>query len=66
MKGVKSMEDMEKASKEIEAVQKEFEDFYKAKGEEELKKFNDALENDADLKAEMEKVQEEILKNIMK
>ena len=66
MKGIKSMDDMKKAEEEMTKIQKEYEDFYKAKGEEELKKFNDALENDAELKAEMEKVQEELMKNLMK
>ena len=66
MKGIKSMDDMKKAEEEITKVQKEYEDFYKAKGEEELKKFNDALENDAELTADMEKVQEELMKNLMK
>ena len=65
MKGVKSLDDMKKAEEELKAVQKEYEDFYKAKGEEELQKFNDVLENDAELKAEMEKVQEEVMKNVM-
>ena len=65
MKGIKSMDDMKKAEEEMKAVQKEYEDFYKAKGEEELQKFNDALENDAELKAEMEKVQEELMKTIL-
>ena len=65
MKNVKSLDDLKKAEEEFKAVQKEYEDFYKAKGEEELKKFNDALENDAELKAELEKVQEEVMKNIM-
>ncbi len=66
MKGIKSLDDMKKAEEEMTKIQKEYEDFYKAKGEEELKKFNDALENDAELKAEMEKVQEELMKNLMK
>ena len=66
MKGIKSMDDMKKAEEEITKVQKEYEDFYKAKGEEELKKFNEALENDKELNAEMEKVQEELMKNLMK
>jgi cell division protein ZapA (FtsZ GTPase activity inhibitor) len=66
MKGIKSMDDMKKAEEEISKVQKEYEDFYKAKGEEELKKFNEALENDKELNAEMEKVQEELMKNLMK
>jgi len=57
MKGIKSMDDMKKAEEEITKVQKEYEDFYKAKGEEELKKFNEALENDKELNDEMEKVQ---------
>ena len=65
MKNVKSLDDLKKAEEEFKAVQKEYEDFYKAKVEEELKKFNDALENDAELKAELEKVQEEVMKNIM-
>lgn len=66
MKGIKSMDDMKKAEEEMTKVQKEYEDFYKAKGEEELKKFNEALENDKELNAEMEKVQEELMKNLMK
>lgn len=66
MKGIKSMDDMKKAEEEITKVQKEYEDFYKAKGEEELKKFNEARENDKELNAEMEKVQEELMKNLMK
>ena len=66
MKGIKSLDDMKNAEEEMTKIQKEYEDFYKAKGEEELKKFNDALENDAELKAEMEKVQEELMKNLMK
>ena len=66
MKSIKSLDDMKKAEEEMTKIQKEYEDFYKAKGEEELKKFNDALENDAELKTEMEKVQEELMKNLMK
>ena len=66
MKGIKSLDDMKKAEEEMTKVQKEYEEFYKAKGEEELKKFNEALENDAELNAEMEKVQEELMKNLMK
>lgn len=64
MKGIKSMDDMNKAEEELTKVQREYEDFYKAKGEEELKKFNDALENDTELNAELEKVQEELLKSL--
>ena len=51
--------------KEFTAVQKEYEDFYKAKGDDELAKFNEALEKagaDANIEALMEKKQKEAMK----
>ena len=68
MESVKTMDDAKNLEQEIEKIQKEYEEFYKAKGEEELQKFKDAfdaLENDAEIKAKMEKAQEAMMKVMM-
>ena len=45
MKSFKTGDDYKEFEKKTEELQKEYEDFYKAKGEEELKKFQEELKN---------------------
>ena len=55
---IKSIDDLEQMEKDIEALQKKYEDFYKARGEEELKKFNaalNALEHDNEISKSLKK-----------
>ena len=44
MKSVKSLDDAKNAETQMKEIQKKYEDFYKAKGDDEFKKFNDACE----------------------
>lgn len=49
MRDIHSEDDINQMEKDTDALQKKYEDFYKARGEEELKKFNEALDKlDAD------------------
>lgn len=49
MRDINSEDDINQMEKDTDALQKKYEDFYKARGEEELKKFNEALDKlDAD------------------
>ena len=60
MKNVKSMDDLQKAEEEFKAVQKEYEYFYKAKGEDQLKLFQDEvnkLEKDPEISKKFEEAQ---------
>jgi len=44
MRDISSEEDINQMEKDTDALQKKYEDFYKARGEDELKKFNEALD----------------------
>lgn len=49
MRDINSEDDINQMEKDTDALQKKYEDFYKARGEEELKKYNEALDKlDAD------------------
>ncbi|MBR5638327.1 MAG: energy transducer TonB [Muribaculaceae bacterium] len=64
LSGIKSAEDFEKWEKEftkqLEDIQKKYEDFYKARGEEKLEKFSaalNALENDPEISKRLDEAQ---------
>ena len=68
---IKTAEDVEKWEKEytkkIEDLQKKYEDFYKEKGEPELKKFKeevDKLENDPEIKKQLEDAQNKMMEKV--
>ena len=70
---LKTAEDAEKwekeFSKQIDELQKKYEDFYKEKGEDKLKEFQKAvedLENDPEIKKQMEDAQKEMMDKVMK
>ncbi|MBO4721915.1 MAG: hypothetical protein J5629_03170 [Muribaculaceae bacterium] len=70
---VKTAEDAEKFeaefSKQIEELQKKYEDFYKEKGEDALKKFNeecDKLEKDPEISKKMEEAQKAMMEKAQK
>ena len=61
--GVKNLET------EVEAIQKKYEDFYKEKGEDKLKEFQKAvedLENDPEIKKQLEDAQNQMMEKVMK
>jgi len=68
---IKTAEDAEKwekdFSKQVEDLQKKYEDFYKEKGEPELKKFQEEvekLENDPELKKQLEDAQNKAMEKV--
>ena len=70
---LKTAEDADKwekeFSKQVDDLQKKYEDFYKEKGEDQLKKFNEEvakLENDAELKKQIEDAQNKMMENVTK
>ena len=70
---IKTAEEAEKwekeFSKQVEDLQKKYEDFYKEKGEDKLKEFQKAvedLENDAEIKKQMEDAQNQMMEKVMK
>lgn len=59
-KDFNSVEEMEQIGKDAEAIQKKYEDFYKAKGEDQLKLFQDEvnkLEKDPEISKKFEEAQ---------
>ncbi len=68
-KDIKTLDDVKNLETEIEALQKKYEDFYKEKGEAELKKFQDAvaeLENDKEIKGQVEEAQKAMMEKVTK
>ena len=68
-KDIKTLDDVKNLETEVEAIQKKYEDFYKEKGEDQLKKFNEEvakLENDAELKKQIEDAQNKMMENVTK
>ena len=70
---IKTAEDVDKWEKEFskqgEEIQKKYENFYKEKGEDKLNEFKkalDDLENDAELKKQMEDAQKEMMEKATK
>ena len=70
---IKTPEDAEKweqeFTKKAEDLQKKYEDFYKAKGEDALKKFNeemDKLENDPEISKKIEDAQKAMMEKVQK
>ncbi len=70
---IKTAEDAEKwekeFSKQVDELQKKYEDFYKEKGEDKLKEFQKAvedLENDPEIKKQLEDAQKEMMDKVMK
>ena len=66
---IKSVDDVKGLEKEMKEIQDKYEKFYKEKGEEELKKFNEEvekLENDPEIKKQVEEAQEQMMKNAEK
>ena len=70
---LKTAEDADKwekeFSKQVDDLQKKYEDFYKEKGEDKLKEFQKAvedLENDAEIKKQMEDAQNQMMEKVMK
>ncbi len=70
---IKTAEDAEKwekeFSKQIDELQKKYEDFYKEKGEDKLKEFQKAvedLENNPEIKKQVEDAQNEMMEKVMK
>jgi len=70
---IKTAEDADKWEKEFskqgEEIQKKYENFYKEKGEDKLNEFKkalDDLENDAEIKKQMEDAQKEMMDKVMK
>jgi hypothetical protein len=66
---LKSIADADKMEKDIDALQKKYEDFYKAKGEAELKKFNDEcdkLQNDPEIVKKLDEAQKVMMENAQK
>jgi hypothetical protein len=68
-KDIKTLDDVKKLETDIEAITKKYEDFYKEKGEDQLKKFQDAvaeLENDPEIKKQVEDAQKEMMDKVTK
>lgn len=68
-KDIKSVADAENIETEMAEIQKKYEDFYKEKGEDALKKFNEELEkleNDPDIKKKVEDAQKVMMENAEK
>lgn len=68
-KDFKSLDEIMTLETEMEAIQKKYEDFYKAKGDAELQKFNDELnklEDDPEIKKQLEEAQQIMMKNAQK
>ena len=68
-KDIKTLDDVKSLETEVEAIQKKYEDFYKEKGEDQLKKFQDAvaeLENDPEIKKQVEDAQQAMMENVTK
>lgn len=65
MRDISSEEDINQMEKDTDALQKKYEDFYKARGEDELKKFNDELEKLVESDPEFNKRFEEAKKSLM-
>ena len=70
---LKTAEDADKWEKEfsnqVDQLQKKYEDFYKEKGEDKLKEFQKAvedLENDAEIKKQLEDAQTEVMEKVTK
>ena len=70
---LKTAEDADKwekeFSKQIDELQKKYEDFYKEKGEDKLKEFQKAvedLENDPEIKKQLEDAQNQMMEKVMK
>lgn len=70
---IKTAEDADKWEKEFtkqgEEIQKKYENFYKEKGEDKLNEFKkalDDLENDAEIKKQLEDAQKEMMDKVMK
>lgn len=68
-KDFKSLDEIMNLENELGTIQKKYEDFYKAKSDAELQKFNDELEklgDDPDMKKQMEEAQQVLMKNAQK
>ena len=68
-KDIKTLDDVKNLETEIEAIQKKYEDFYKEKGEDQLKAFEKAvedLENDPEIKKQVEDAQKVMMDNVTK
>lgn len=70
---LKTAEDADKwekeFSKQVDDLQKKYEDFYKEKGEDKLKEFQKAvedLENDPEIKKQLEDAQNQMMEKVMK
>ena len=70
---LKTAEDADKWEKEfsnkVDDLQKKYEDFYKEKGEDKLKEFQKAvedLENDPEIKKQLEDAQNQMMEKVMK
>ena len=70
---LKTAEDADKWEKEfsnkVDELQKKYEDFYKEKGEDKLKEFQKAvedLENDPEIKKQLEDAQNQMMEKVMK
>ena len=70
---LKTAEDADKwekeFSKQVDNLQKKYEDFYKEKGEDKLKEFQKAvedLENDPEIKKQLEDAQNQMMEKVMK
>ena len=66
---LKSIADADKMEKDLDALQKKYEDFYKAKGEAELKKFNeecDKLQYDPEIVKKLDEAQKVMMENAQK
>ena len=70
---LKTAEDADKwekeFSKQVDELQKKYEDFYKEKGEDKLKEFQKAvedLENDPEIKKQLEDAQNQMMEKVMK
>lgn len=68
-KDIKTLDDVKNLETEVEAIQKKYEDFYKEKGEDKLKEFQKAvedLENDPEIKKQLEDAQNQMMEKVMK
>ncbi|MBO4721914.1 MAG: hypothetical protein J5629_03165 [Muribaculaceae bacterium] len=68
-KDLKTLDDVKSLETEVEALQKKYEDFYKEKGEDQLKEFQKAvedLENDPEIKKQVEDAQKVMMENVTK
>ena len=68
-KDIKTLDDVKKMEEEYKAINDKYENFYKEKGEDKLKEFQKAvedLENDAELKKQVEEAQNKMMENVTK